>query len=100
MLLTFSPTLFSTLFSTHSDADDIHDSLFLIDDIGLAVQFWSLIAAGILFVIILAMLYRGYLDKTARGEPIWHAFDPTSSYKDKRRNSRGDGELLCVELYR
>lgn len=75
------------------DADDIHDSLFFIDDLGVQVQFWSLITAGILFVIILAMLYRGHLDMLARGQTVWHAFDETSpSTPYKRRNSRGEGQ--------
>lgn len=72
-----------------SDADDIHDSLFLIDEIGAQIQFWSLIAAGILFVIILAMLFRGHLDMLARGQTVWHAFDPTTSYKGPN-NANGD----------
>jgi hypothetical protein len=77
-----------------SDADDIHDSLFFIDDMAHQVQFWSLIAAGILFTIILAMLYRGHLDMLARGQTVWHAFDHEHSPSDiyKRRNSRGEGQ--------
>ena len=46
----------------NSDAEDIKNSLYLIDNIGVLIQFWFLIIAGILFTIILAMLYRGYLD--------------------------------------
>jgi hypothetical protein len=77
-----------------SDADDIHDSLFFIDDFGKQVQFWSLVAAGILFAIILAMLYRGHIDMLARGQTVWHAFDETSPATPyKRRNSHGEGGL-------
>ena len=46
----------------NSDAEDIKNSLYLIDNIGVLIQFWFLIIADILFTIILAMLYRGYLD--------------------------------------
>lgn len=79
-----------------SDADDIRNSLYLIDTIGQQVQFWSLIAAGILFVIILAMLYRGHLDMLARGQTVWHAFDETSPpdhYKADERGPEAEGLL-------
>mmetsp|Transcript_56977 Transcript_56977/g.112250 ORF Transcript_56977/g.112250 Transcript_56977/m.112250 type:complete len:782 (+) Transcript_56977:126-2471(+) len=77
-----------------SDADDINDSLMYIEDFGERLQFWSLIAAGIFFVIILSMLYRGHLDMLARGQTVWHAYDntlaPNTPYK--RKNSRGGDE--------
>ena len=76
-----------------SDADDVHDSLFLIQDLAHQTQFWALIAAGILFTIILAMLYRGHLDMLARGETVWHAFDETSPSGEYKYQpvKQGDG---------
>ena len=80
-----------------SDADDIHDSLFMIDEVGEQVQFWSLVAAGILFVIILAMLFRGHLDMLARHQTVWHAFDPTTSYKGPG-SAKEEGEWCSCGL--
>jgi hypothetical protein len=74
-----------------SDADDLHDSLLFIDDLALQVQFWSLICSGILFVMILSMLYRGYLDMLAKDLTIWHYFDESPSAYYKRRISGPNG---------
>uniref|UniRef100_A0A7S3HNV8 Uncharacterized protein n=1 Tax=Spumella elongata TaxID=89044 RepID=A0A7S3HNV8_9STRA len=54
------------------DADDIKNTLYLIDGIIGNLQFWSLVMAGIFFVVLLAMLYRGHLDRLALGHK-WHA---------------------------
>jgi hypothetical protein len=79
-----------------SDADDVKNSLYLIDTMGGQVQFWSLVAAGILFAIILAMLYRGHIDMRARGQTVWHAFDETSPatpYKQDYQAQQQSGAL-------
>eukprot|EP01032_Pedospumella_encystans_P012890 gene12890-14876_t len=54
------------------DADDIKNTLYLIDGIIGNLQFWSLVMAGIFFAVLLAMLYRGHLDRLALGHK-WHA---------------------------
>jgi hypothetical protein len=76
-----------------SDADDIKDSLYLVNNVAHMLQFWSLIASGILFTIILAMLYRGHLDMLARGQTLWHAYDqsPSDVYKQQRGAVAEDG---------
>lgn len=75
-----------------SDADDIANTLYLIEDTNDALQFWSLVAAGIFFCIIVSMLYRGHIDMLARGQTVWHAFDETISPRCSDSSS-GNGEL-------
>jgi hypothetical protein len=70
-----------------SDADQVRNSLLYVDDFAVKLRFWSLLTAGVLFVMILSMLYRGYLDMLAKDLTIWHYFDESPSAYYKKRDS-------------
>ena len=74
-----------------SDAEDIRNTIYFVDDLAVAIQFWGLITAGICFVIIVAMLYRGYLDLLKHNGDIWHSYDVSPM-----SNGAGAGEPLLA----
>lgn len=72
-----------------SDAEDISNSLYLIDDIASAFRFWCVIVAIGCFIGISAMLCRGYLDRRKSFEQSVlgagsHHGSATASYKARR----------------
>ncbi len=49
-----------------STADDLNDSLFLVDDLAEELRFWCLIISGLCFAVLLAMLLNSYCDQQDR----------------------------------
>mmetsp|Transcript_28012 Transcript_28012/g.47086 ORF Transcript_28012/g.47086 Transcript_28012/m.47086 type:complete len:810 (-) Transcript_28012:345-2774(-) len=61
------------------DAEDMQNSLFVIDTVADEVRFWSLICACCCATALMAMMYRGYIDKHHS------VFDPITMIKEMQQ---------------